>query len=307
MKKKPLILILIAAVALPLLVWALFISNLAKTTTQSPPDKPLGTVKKAAAGPSHPLVFWDENGFYKGVAQSEKETKNPNYKIAGGIIPHHLLPGFIIADFFNRLSAQDPTTVILLGPNHEELGDFEVLTSLYGWQTPFGAVQPNYAIINSLIGINLAKVDEEVLAQETSVTAIVPFIKFYLPEAKIVPLILSARMTQDETRTLANDLKNRFGYKTVVVAAVDFSHYLTSPVAKEKDELTWQAMKNFDYRQLFTLNSDYLDSSPSIATLLMVMQKRSATNLDLLYHTNSGELLKDSSISTTSYFSIAFH
>ncbi|OGY20981.1 MAG: AmmeMemoRadiSam system protein B [Candidatus Woykebacteria bacterium GWB1_45_5] len=223
------------------------------------------------------------------------------------MIPHHLLPSFMIADFFNRLSAQEPNTIILLGPNHDELGDFEVLTSLYGWQTPFGTVEPNDAIINSLINNNLAKVDEDVLAKETSVSAIVPFIKFYLPKAKVVPLILSARMTQDETRTLANDLKNRLSNKTVIVAAVDFSHYLTSPLAKEKDELTWQVMKNFDYRQLFTLNNDYLDNPPSIATLLMAMQKRGTTNFDLLYHTNSGELLKDSSISTTSYFSIDFH
>lgn len=66
-------------------------------------------------------------------------------------------------------------------------------------------------------------------------------------------------------------------------------------------------MKNYDYRQLFTLNNDYIDSSPSIAVILMVMRRLGTTKMGLLYNTNSGELQKDNYIENTSYFSIAYY
>ena len=95
--------------------------------------------------------------------------------------------------------------------------------------------------------------------------------------------------------------------ETVLVAPVDFSHYLRNKEAQEKDNITLEVLKNYDYRQLFALNNNYIDSPPSIAVLLMVMQKLGTTQMDVLYHTNSGELQKDDYIETTSYFSITYH
>lgn len=255
---------------------------------------------------SHPLTFFDKDTFYAGIEQAKKESKFFTYPVTGGIIPHHLYVGFIIADFFNRLSAQHPKTIILIGPNHYEQGNFKALTSRYGWQTPFGVVEPNELFINELIKENLIKVDEKVVSEDHAVAGSMPFVKYYLPNVQVVPILLSGRMTEEETHTLASNLKVQRDKDTVVIAAVDFSHYLTNQQAQEKDKVTLEVMKNFDYRQLFSLNNDYLDSPPSIAALLMLMQMLGTTKMDLIHHTNSGELQKDNYIETTSYFSIAY-
>lgn len=257
--------------------------------------------------PTQPLIFYEAETFNKAIIQSKNENHIFTNNISGGIIPHHLFPAFIITDFFYRLTQQQPQTIILIGPNHYEKGAFPVLSSLYSWNTPFGTVQPNHEIIKQLVYRNLIKIDETVLAEEHSVAGIMPFIKFYLPETQVVPIILSNYLKQTETEILATNLKAFLGQNTIIVAAVDFSHYLTSLEAQEKDELTFSTIQNFDYRTLFSLNNDYLDGPPAIATLLQSMQKLGTTNMEVLNHTNSGEILKDNFIETTSYFSIAFY
>lgn len=255
----------------------------------------------------HQVKFFDEEAFNEGIFRVKSTTQGSGYQIKGGIVPHHLLPSFMIADFFSRLSAQKPSTIILLGPNHYERGNFPALTSIYGWETPFGTVNPNKSIIYDLLGDNLAQVDEEVLPEDHSIGGILPFIKYYLPETKVVPILLSRKFIKEESEKLAAHLSKRVGNNIVVVASVDFSHYLTNIQAQEKDEVTLEVMKSFDYRRLYSLNNDYLDSPASIGTLLMTMQKLGTTNMDILYHTNSGKLERDNISPTTSYFSLAFY
>lgn len=254
----------------------------------------------------HKVKFYDEKTFVEGIEKAKKITAQ-DHKIRGGIIPHHLLPGFIIADFFKRLSFQNPKTIILIGPNHYEKGNFKASISAYAWETPFGIVEPDVDIISELLGKNLVWVDEEVLPGDHSVSGSIPFIKYYLPEANVVPIILKGGFSQKDAEVLAENLKQLMNEDVVVVAVVDFSHYLTSTEAKEKDEVTLKIMHNFDYSKLYTLNNDFLDSPPSIAVLLMLMQKINATKSEILFHTNSGELQKSSGTETTSYFSLAYY
>lgn len=264
--------------------------------------------------PKHPLVFFDQKTFFEGIEKAKKinkqsfsSNKSAAYKITGGIIPHDLDVGFVLADFFNRLSWQKPATIILLGPNHYEKGNFKALTSLYGWDTPYGVVKPDEFIINSLVNHNLIHVDEQTLPNDHAVAGSMSFIKYYMPEAKVVPILLSGTMTENDSEKLADNLKDFIKENVVIIAPVDFSHYLTNQHAKQKDEITLNVLKNFDYRQLFSFNNDYLDSPPSIGTLLMVMQKLNITNMDLLDHNNTGEIQKNEYIQTTSFFEIAYY
>lgn len=267
----------------------------------------LGVLNPHSNRPTHPLVFFDKDTFYSGVEQAKNEGKAFTDHISGGVIPHHLFPGFIITDFFNRLSKQNPKTIILIGPNHYERGNFKALVSVYGWQTPFGIVEPNDVIINDLVRENLIKVNEEVVSEDHAVAGIMPFVKYYLPDAQVVPILISGYMSQEEVQVLANSLKGHMDKDTILVAAVDFSHYLTSQQAQEKDKSTLELMKNFSYKQLLSLNNDYLDSPPSIVTLQYVMQKMGKTNFKILQNTNSGILTNNHTSPTTSYFSIMYY
>lgn len=245
--------------------------------------------------------------FFLGIIPKKVADLPFDHQIRGGIVPHDLFASFIIADFFKRLSFQNPQTIILLGPNHFEKGNFLALTSRNGWETQFGIVSPDNSSINTLMSRNLVRIDEDTLTHDHAVSAIMPFIKLYLPQTKVVPILLSGRMTQNESELLADSLSSITTKETVLVASVDFSHYLTSKQAQKKDEITIQTIKNFNYKQLFSFNNDHLDSPPSIGTLLGAMQKLGTTTSDILHHTNSGDLQKNEFIQTTSHFSLIYY
>lgn len=256
---------------------------------------------------SHPVLFFERESFYQGIMQAGKQDKKFTYHISGGIIPHHLFPAFIQADFFQRLSSQKPKTIIVLGPNHYEKGEFRFLSSAYAWETLFGKVIPDQTIVSDLVNKNIIHINEDVLLHEHSVAGIMPFIKYYLPETKVVPVVISNFTTLEEIGFFADNLNKYLNKDTVLIASVDFSHYLNNFEAQNKDKLSLQIIKDYDYKRLFTLNNDYMDSPPSVAILLLNMQKTGKTKMDILQHTNSGEIQKNDFIPTTSYYSIAFY
>ncbi len=267
-----------------------------------------GSLYETATYGEQPLVFYDEKLFYQGIVESKKYAGEvPNFKIQGGIIPHHLLAGELIADFFGILQKQKPDTVILIGPNHYDRGRYPVLTSQSQWKTPFGNVMPKTNAIGEILKYNAAEVDEKTFNNEHSIGGIMPYIKYYLPEATIVPFILKSGMTEDEVKILAEHIVGLVDDTTVIIASVDFSHYLTRAEADKKDEITRKSMENFEYRKILTLSVDYLDSGPSIATLLLSMQKIGATNFVLRNHANSDTITDTVYAETTSYFSAFFH
>jgi len=258
------------------------------------------------SGSTHKVKFFEERIFLTGAHKAE-DISGPDYLIRGGIVPHHLFAGEIISDFFKRLSFQKISTIILIGPNHYEKGDFKVLGSSYNWETPHGVVNPDKMLIEKLTDDNLMRIDETILPEDHAVSGLIPYVKYYLPEAKIVPILIKGDFSEKESEVLASSLKNLIHERVVVVAAVDFSHYLNSFEAKEKDRTTEKVMREFDYRNLYALNNDYLDSPPSIGILLKLMQKLNSTNSELLFNTNSGEMQKNNTIETTSYFSVLYY
>lgn len=260
-----------------------------------------------ASSQSHEAIFFDERLFFKGLTEAEENYIKPSYQISGGIIPHDFFPGFILSDFYKKLSEQDVKTVILLGPNHYEKGSSKFLTSAFDWKTPFGVVNSDKDIIKNLLDEKILEVDEEVLPKDHSVGSSLAYIKYYLPDAKVVPILISGFTTQKEAEEFSNILSKLVGDDIVLVSAVDFSHYLGSEEAHEKDKVTYKYIKNRNYEQIFNLNNDNTDSPASIAVTLMTMDEIGKSKMEALYNTNSGVLQDEKYIETTSYFSIVFY
>ncbi len=257
--------------------------------------------------PVHEVKFYDDKYFIEGTTRAEEKFKDPGYKIAGAVVNHHLLASFIIADVFKGIAIQSPKTLIILGPNHYEKGNFNVLTSGYAWNTKYGLVEPDESIVNSLVSKNLARLDEDTLLNDHATTVLLPFIKFYIPSVKVVQLLVSKKLTKGEASALSDSLSAYAKEGAVIVVSTDFSHYLTSGQANIKDQETLKVIDKFDYNTLFSFNSDHLDSPGSLAVLLMIMQKIGKTNQDILYHENSSTIRPDFDSFTTSYFSMYYH
>ncbi len=256
-----------------------------------------------AASHSHPPLWYDEATFARAVRDAPAPPPLAG-EIAGGIIPHHWLAGHLITGFFAALAAQEqpPQTVILIGPNHYNAGRARALTSDLPWATPFGLVEPDSQRVDTLVQAGLVEIGGDVLTPEHSVAGIMPAIARYLPDARVVPIILAGGFSLGEAERLAGALAPMLDGQTVLVASVDFSHYLVQSEAQARDILTLRAIRALDSGLLFTLGNDYLDSPPSIAVLLESMRALGNDEFVLVANTNSGALASDELLPTTSYF-----
>jgi len=251
----------------------------------------------------HSNTFFDSRYFTQEPPEVEEA---PSTRIYGTVVPHHLLAYKLIAQIFCQLEVQKPPLIILIGPNHFNQGD-RIVTSAWGWQTPFGVVEADSETVDHLVGTNLVKVDDSVFVTEHSMGNLMPFIKYYLPEAKVVPIIFHHDLTKEEAVLLSQELANLAEEKeAVIMASIDFSHYLTNKEAQLKDEETLEVIKTKNIARLLTLGDANLDSPGALATMLLTMEKLRVEDLEVLQHTNSGLLIGNNLIETTSYMTFVF-
>ncbi|HHY05590.1 MAG TPA: AmmeMemoRadiSam system protein B [Clostridia bacterium] len=254
--------------------------------------------------PAH-LSFLTEQELYEVLAVPQ-EQYNLEGTILGGVVPHHLVAGNLIIDLLAALVPQKPEVIILVGPNHYNLGG-RMITGFSAWQTPAGLVETEEKIVQALLEKSIVERNEQVLSQEHSIGSLVPLIKHYLPQTKIVPLILHHDVSLEEVDLLLEFLEPGLEEgKCVFLASVDFSHYLTRQEAEEKDRFTLKVMENFAYPTLFHLGNDYLDSPASLALVFRYAQSKGLCEFQVLANTNSGRILQNDLIATTSYFSLVF-
>jgi AmmeMemoRadiSam system protein B len=250
---------------------------------------------------THPALFYDNATFFSSV-RAAATLPLPEGDVAGAIIPHDWRGGEYIAWLFRSLAKRHPpTTVILIGPNHDNEGYPGVLTSELAWSTPFGLVQPDRELIAALMGRGLVFIDEPVLATEHSVAGIMPAIAYYLPGAHVVPLIIRGDAGPKVAERLGQALASQLDDTTLLVAAVDFSHDLVSSAAERNNAVTLAALRAGDSATLFTLDNRYLDSPESIAVLMASMASAGAGPFVLTADTNSAALRGDELAPTTSY------
>lgn len=254
-----------------------------------------------------PLHDWELS--YRVPQKNEQFQNIEDKRVFGGIVPHHLVSQTFIAGMFSLLaeSRDIPKTVIILSPNHEEAGDAFVQTANMVWKTPDGLVGTDVAKAKEVSDIFGAPFQGEAMKHEHGVYNIIPFVKHFLPQAKVVPITLRFATPVDDQDRLVGLLSKWLEQKDVVViASIDFSHYLSSAEANQKDGETYNAMKRYDYKEISSYQSDHLDTPTGLMILLRTMQSLNATHQTVLGYDNSGEVLDKPFTETTSHFLISF-
>lgn len=222
------------------------------------------------------------SSFRKKLDEIKKVSAVSFQIIYGGILPHHLLAEQMINDFFIKLSKQKPETIILIGPNHFEKGD-DILSS------------------DNNLGI---RKDDEILEQEISITNITPIIKKIMPDVKIVPIIFKNNVGVEQLQKISENLSEMINSKTVLVASIDFSHYLNASQAEIKDGQTIKAIENKDLSRILSFDSNNLDSPASLFVLLSALKNK---KMHLAGHFNSAQILQRTDLPVVSYMEIMFY
>jgi AmmeMemoRadiSam system protein B len=256
---------------------------------------------------SHYSVFSDRPGFFEdAIATARKHIGNQRRispdsagTVRWGIVSHHLLIRDLIAEFFLRLSWEvHPKTIVVIGPNHFSEGHHTVAVSRLPWKTPFGIMNSNQEIVNALVDSGVASVDEEAFTREHSVGALVPFLKYFFPEASVVTIDLRAHTDTIEAAHLAAFLSSFADRGVFLLASLDFSHYKTSSAAEKEDRTTLEIIRNFDTKNC---RRAFVDSRAALFAVLKSCTEIGSTSIEIIHHTNSGIIENNPIAPCTSY------
>lgn len=247
----------------------------------------------------------------KQAAQEKSEDdKQDKIKAVAAIAPHHDLAAQYVAELFSKLSNPEIKTVIVVGPNHENAGAAQAITGILDYRLLEGEVATDAQWVDWLEQEKLATVEPATFTNEHSIYALVPFINYYFPEAKIVPLILKSSLVQTEARQLGEALADKIESdntvgRTLIIGSIDFSHYLTTEQANLKDVQTREALLARDYSRLYSFGDDNIDSPMTATVVLAAATRLGGDQTEIVANVNQAEATGLVSVpSSTSYFTI---
>jgi poly-gamma-glutamate synthesis protein (capsule biosynthesis protein) len=226
-------------------------------------------------------------------------TARQSLTISGITIPHHELVKNQRETFLAKVSKviKQPSTIILVSPNHYNVGISNIQTSRQVWKVAGGSIQPNIKVIESLS--STANEEPGSFANEHGIKYVLGDIQHYFPSSKIVPIILKQGTTMQQIDSLNNALVKNCTDKCLMVDSVDFSHYQPALLANFHDDLTIRALQNLDTTTLF--NKSEVDSPAALALLSKWASTHHTDEFHLDNHTNSGILDNDPDMESTSH------
>jgi AmmeMemoRadiSam system protein B len=239
-------------------------------------------------------------------SSSKPEIQEKNINISGGVVCHHLLAESIIKDFFDYLSEySSPETIILLGPDHFDKSLFSG-SDFIGpdlENEKFEDLDVNQHLINGLSLKSNIFFDSTVLIEDHAITTLIPYIQKHFPEAKIAPFLISSRANYQEVKEFSEKLNYLAEKNSIVVASVDFSHYLSSLASEFHDLKSKRVLANFEEEKFQELE---VDSWQSLYILRNFSQFKECEYIKTIAHKESNDFLKNETDSVTSYFSAVF-
>ena len=227
-------------------------------------------------------------------------------KIKGGILPHHLLASWMMADFFEVLSSNThPKRVIIIGPDHFVKGLSTVSIGLLPYKTPTGILDCDKNAAQQIRKTLLIPDDTEAFSGEHSIGNIVPFVKYYFPDSKIITIILQKDVPPIMQKQLIQELSRLLNQPdTIILLSIDFSHNHTPQEADKLDIITRKVILDYDYKNIEKAD---VDSHSGLEILMRTMEAIHAEDIRIRFHSNAAQLTGDYSRNdVTSYHTIFF-
>lgn len=220
-----------------------------------------------------------------------------------GVVPHHEVAKAWISEFWATIATSKPQTIIIISPNHFDVDKEKIITAQNTWNTSVGRVETNNDVIDSLKKLPFLIIDSTAVSQDHGITTHIPYIAHFMPGTKIIALLVSNYIGMEEINTLATTLAKDLDSKNdVVVASIDFSHYLSKGESEKKDEITKQLIETNDANHIINLNNDYLDARSGMILVQQLAYQLGCKQPTFFHHGNSADFINASSGSTTSYF-----
>jgi len=229
--------------------------------------------------------------------------------IVSGVVPHHLLAKDIMEDFFSYISSRGkPEIIVILSPDHFQSGILMESNSFITITVDSNDKEFNNLKVDTLLWGKLFKENKMILNNsaviaEHGVTTLLPYIKKHFPETNILPILIPADITKEQVEQLVKTIDKNTLLNTIVVASVDFSHYLPSQAADFHDVKSIRVLLNFEEENFKNIEVDCWQALYAARLFAKLRQKETP---HIMAHKNSTDFLNLELEETTSYFSAVF-
>jgi len=246
--------------------------------------------------------------FYSGSTQRLKEDiaklidkgVHPQ-DVIGCILPHagYIYSGKVAAKTVSCLNIKD--NAVLIGPNHTGYGvPFSIMTE-GRWQTPLGEIQINSDLAKSIL--NKSKYlndDTDAHIYEHSLEVELPFLQYYKPDIKIVPIVVTEgeiSIYKEIGESIALALKElKLENSTLIIASSDMTHYEPQKQAEKKDKEAIEAILGLNEDKLInTIKRLNISMCGYVAAAIMLIATKllGAKSAELISYQTSGDITGD--------------
>lgn len=233
--------------------------------------------------------YYNEKDF--NVYVSRAEQYEAEGEILCGTIPHHLTAGHMAAGFFKTaaINRSETETVVIVSTLHYP-AKAPLITSSLDWSTPFGKLSADKAITDRFVAELGAGEDSKTVQYDHSASAVIPFVKYFFPEAKTACLLVGSSADKDISEDISKLLTEiSQEKKCLFVFSVDFSHYLEPNETDRRDMETRSAVLSGDIESINKMTDANVDSYRCLGAFVRLC-KALDCEIGELDHSNSLEI-----------------
>lgn len=244
-------------------------------------------------------LFEEAGPFLRAIHQTRATPQAE--KITGLTVPHHLLAADLVAEAFARVAAQGYRRIIILSPDHFSRSRTPFAVSGRNFQTALGPLAIDEAAVEQVL-TNRAVTASNLFSHEHGVQALLPFLAYHFPQARVVALAISPSARQPEWDALAGTLAPLLTPQTLVIQSTDFSHYLPATEARGRDQETLRVLSGGDPEGILGLREpEHLDSRAAQYLQLRLQRQVFQAGLTVIANRNGQEYTSEPVARTTSY------
>jgi len=226
------------------------------------------------------------------IQNKASQTKTTSLEVVSFVSPHHLVAEKIIDDIFSRAAEKNKNVsverIILVSPNHFNLGSGWAISSDADWDTKQGLVKGDKEFVRALSDNGLVHQENTAFQKEHGIENLLPYVKKYFPEARIVPLMVRDGFPAEKVEALAKTLAEKSDGKTMLVLSADFSHYLEKNISQLHDQQSIDILSSLDFNK--STKAD-IDCVPGLQLLMKFSALRGFEEFNLEKNSNSSEVL----------------
>ena len=273
------------------------------SSVSSPAPLTTATTDKAVASAMIPTTLVSQTLLDGAFANKETWQVDPASRTL--LVPHHLAAARYIASLI--AATPRPSIVYLISPDHYTGGRTTMTTTDEGFSTVAGSVQGSSDAVSRLLtAVPVMRRNDAAFPIEHGITGIVPFIAKAWSGIPVVPIMLRSDAKQNDLDALSSQLVQelRDDPHALVISSIDFSHYLSEPVANFHDELAQDVIRSLSDQEASRVEDN---SSSTLNVLLKTARTLGLGSVTIQAETNSARILQTPDFAqTTSHILASF-